>query len=63
MNTIHYYFGKILGRRYRLWYHKTHDNQYMWGIIRFIEDDAQANKAPFDINDYFELDGILFGDE
>lgn len=43
MRWIHYYLGKIAGVRYREWYHDTHKNQWLWGVIQFMIDFNHLN--------------------
>lgn len=38
MTRLHYHLGRILGKRYRLWYHRTHKNQWLWGANCFYLD-------------------------
>jgi hypothetical protein len=33
-----YYLGLILGKRFRVWYWRTHGKRYYWGIIRSIKE-------------------------
>jgi hypothetical protein len=34
---IGYYIGKF-SKRYRVWYWKSHDHKYIWGLYQFVQD-------------------------
>ena len=38
MRWIHYYLGRIIGRKYRRWYWNKHNHRYYWGFYRWTED-------------------------
>jgi len=41
---IVYYLGKILGRRYRVWWHIKNDGRWCWGIIQYLIDSRNDKK-------------------
>ena len=52
-----HYFGLIAGKRFRIWYYRTHNNIWLWGLIRFFEEaDPFIMPPPFDdpISKYME---------
>jgi hypothetical protein len=49
---ISFYIGK-LSKRYRLWYHRTHNNEYLWGISRFMKDSPMQG-VPSDDFDFIK---------
>ena len=44
---ISFYIGKF-SKRYRMWYWKTHNNSYMWGLFRFMNDVSKQDVEPND---------------
>jgi len=38
IDNVHYRMGIIFGKRYRLWYHRTHNKGYLWGIIKAFQE-------------------------
>jgi hypothetical protein len=54
-----YYLGIILGRRFRLWYWRTHKDRWHWGLVR-----AAAEipiHSPHDVRDPLDdfINGLL----
>ena len=35
-DKIHWHLGMILGKKYRYWDYKNYNNNWLWGIYSFI---------------------------
>lgn len=60
-NKIHYFLGKILGRRYRIRYYHKNKTFYLWGLIWFTQDFGtriemnESDQKKFTARDPFRL--------
>lgn len=52
-----YLLGLICGRRFRVWYWRTHGHRWHWGIVRCV--DEIPVKSPFEVRD--RLDDFMKG--
>jgi hypothetical protein len=56
MQFIHYRLG-LLSKRYRLWYWKTHNKNWMWGIFRAVDElPVEGTTDHFSIEDFNEVE-------